>query len=461
MYGMPLSQALVFIIAVILIIATTKRRYLHPFVAIVVVAAAFGYVAGFTTSVLTQNFGGGFAAMMYSPGLVIIAAGFISGLAKSTMASDGLAAKLADWQKRRPWLSSGKITACLGLVAGIAAVPASAFALLTPLLQPIAGASAQRHESGTITLALSISVSHGLVWLAPVPIAAAAILGAEWQRVALFGLPLAILLSGFGAVFARWRSTISAAAVSSPPAPASALEPSSQKQSGSALVLGLAIAVPLLLLMVQSVGDIPSEPLGGGPTRELILGIGRPLILFLVGVGIMVAGHPRMGCRCLGDSAWTTDIFAKVANILLIVCAAGGLQRICQETGMAEMFGERLLDWHVAALGGVLVAFLIAAAIKTLQGSSLVAAITAAGMVQPLLLPLGLSDPTGKALAALAIGAGAMTVCHVNDEYFWLVAGRAGLPPLRALGTIGLGTLLQGLIAAATLCLLAMLFSHG
>jgi GntP family gluconate:H+ symporter len=461
MYGMPLSRALVFVLAVILIIGTTQRRYLHPFVAIVVVAAAFGYVAGFTTSVLTQNFGGGFAAMMYSPGLVIVAAGFISGLAETTMGSARLAAKLAGWQKRRPWLSSGKITACLGLLAGIGAVPTSAFALLTPLLRPIAGDSAQRHESGAISLALAISASHGLVWLSPVPIAAAAILGAEWQRVALFGLPLAALLTGFGAVFARRQSMIGAAAPSLPPLPAGAPEARPERPGGSPLVLILAITVPLLLLMVQSVGDIPSEPLGGGPTRELILGIGRPLILFLLGVGIMVVGNPRTGFRCLGDSAWTTDVFGKVVNILLIVCAAGGLQRICQETGMAEMFGERLLDWHAAALGGVLVAFLIAAAIKTLQGSSLVAAITAAGMVQPLLLPLGLGDPTGKALAALAVGAGAMTVCHVNDEFFWLVADRAGLPPLRALAAIGIGTLLQGLIAAVALCLLALLFSHA
>jgi gluconate:H+ symporter, GntP family len=461
MYGMPLSQALVFVIAVILIIVTTQRRYLHPFVAIVVVAAAFGYVAGFTTSMMTQNFGSGFAAMMYSPGLVIVAAGFISGLAESTMASDRLGAKLADWRKSRPWLSSGKIAAGLGLVAGIGAVPASAFALVTPLLRPIAGKSAQECESGTVTLALAISANHGLVWLTPVPIAAAAILGAEWQRVALFGLPLAVLLTGFGAIFARRQSAIGAAAVSLPPPTASAPETPSQKYSGSAVVLILAIAVPLLLLMAQSLGDIPSEPLGGGPTRELVLGIGRPLILFLLGVGIMVAGHPRAGLRWLGDSAWTTDIFGKVANILLIVCAAGGLQRICQETGMAEMFGERLLGWHAAALSGVLIAFLVTATIKTLQGSSLVAAITAAGMAQPLLLPLGLGDPTGRALAALAIGAGAMTVCHVNDEFFWLVADRAGLPPLRALATIGFGTLLQGLIAAAALCLLALLFSHA
>ncbi len=49
----------------------------------------------------------------------------------------------------------------------------------------------------------------------------------------------------------------------------------------------------VVLLMVQSIGDMPSEPLGGGPTRELVIGVGRPLILFLVGVGIMIIGQPR------------------------------------------------------------------------------------------------------------------------------------------------------------------------
>ncbi len=126
---------------------------------------------------------------------------------------------------------------------------------------------------------------------------------------------------------------------------------------------------------------------------------------------------------------------------------------------MAEMFGERLLGWHVVGALGVLVPFLIAAAMKTLQGSSLVAAITAAGMVQPMLLPLGLADANGKALAALAVGAGAMTVSHVNDEYFWLVANSAGLSPLRAIATVSLGTLLQGLIAAAALLILAVLLA--
>ena len=78
-------------------------------------------------------------------------------------------------------------------------------------------------------------------------------------------------------------------------------------------------------------------------------------------------------------------------------------------------------------------------------------------MTQPMLASLGLGGDNGKALAALAIGAGAMTISHVNDEFFWLVADRAGLKPLRGLTTLSLGTLLQGLIAAAVLLILSLL----
>jgi gluconate:H+ symporter, GntP family len=105
------------------------------------------------------------------------------------------------------------------------------------------------------------------------------------------------------------------------------------------------------------------------------------------------------------------------------------------------------------------VPFLVAATLKTLQGSSMVAAITAAGMVQPLLEPLGLGGDTGTALAALAVGTGAMTASHVNDEYFWLVSVTTGLSPLRGLGTVTLGTLLQGLAAVAALLIIAAIVS--
>jgi GntP family gluconate:H+ symporter len=461
MSAMPLYQALVLLLAVIALVIATQSRHVQPFLALVVLASAFGLAAGFSLGFLGKAFGTGFAEMIYSPGLVIVGSGLIAGLAESSAASDRLMTLIDRWR----WFRSTRLAALVGLLTGIGASPATAFALLTPLFPAIAGSTQKRGRIAVAT-ALAISASHGLLLLSPVPIAAAAILGAEWGRVALFGLPVAILLAAFGAIFPRWLSIDNAASqtVMQPPSNEPPLV-AEKRRGGSALVTLLAIAIPLLMLMVQSIGDIPSEPLGGGTSRELVLGTGRPLLLFLVGLGIMVIGQWRQGLKLLTDSAWTARIIGDVSALLLTICAAGGLQRLCQETGMAELLGERLLGWQAGmqvglnfgTLGGLLLPFLVAAAIKTLQGSSLVAAITAAGMVQPILVPLGLAGANAKALAALAIGAGAMTLCHVNDEYFWLVADRAGLSPLRALAAVSVGTLLQGLIAVAALLALSLL----
>jgi GntP family gluconate:H+ symporter len=455
MYGMPVAQSLVFLAAVIVLVAAIQWRHFHPFLAIVVVAAVFGYVAGFPTSVLVRVFGTGFSDAIYSPGLLIVAAALIAGIAETTDASDRLLGCIEHWRGRSRCSGTSALAAIVGLIAGVGASNASAFALLTPLIRPLGGKSAGQRETAATTLALATSASHGLVALSPIPIAAAAILDADWMKMALFGTPLAVLVIIFGAVFARraasaGQATDNSAQLYPPPL-------SDRRGSGSMLALCVAIALPLLLLIVQSLGSIPSEPLGGGPRREFILGIGGPLILFLAGLAAMLIGQPRQALGLLADSAWTSRIFGNVAGLLLTVCAASGLQRLCQETGMATLLADHFLDWHFGAFA-ILVPFLVAAVMKTLQGSSLVAAITAAGMVQPLMGALNLGGADAKALAALAVGAGAMTVSHVNDDYFWLVTHTIGFAPRRGLAVFSFGTLLQGILAAAVLLIMSLVW---
>ena len=451
MSGMPFFHTLLLLALVALLVVTTQLRRLHPFLVMVFVASAFGLAAGLSISLVGRAFGTGFSQALYSPGLVIIAAGLISALAESTGAAGRIATAIGHWR----WFGRTTVAALLGLIAGIGALPATAFALLMPLLRPIGGGASQKLAAAPLALALAISASHGLVLFSPVPIAAASILDAEWGRVALFGLPVGVLLVVLGAAWARWLPVVTAALPSSIEEP---LLTASRRAGWAAIVVIVAMAIPLLMLIEQSIGTIPSEPLGGGTARELVIGVGRPLSLFVVGVGIVVIGLWRPSLQLLADPNWTSRALGNVAGILLTVGAAGGLQRLCQETGMAELIGERLLDWHLSGFG-LLIPFLIAAAIKTLQGSSLVAAIAAAGMVQPILPPLGLGGENAKALATLAIGAGAMTVTHINDEFFWLVSTSVGLRPLRGLVALTVGTLLQGLVAVAALLLLSMLVS--
>ena len=135
------------------------------------------------------------------------------------------------------------------------------------------------------------------------------------------------------------------------------------------------------------------------------------------------------------------------APLLLAVGAAGGLARVFDETGMAELLAEYAVDPRL----GMLAPFLAAAIVKTMQGNSLSAVLTASGMVEPMLPALGLDSATGRALAAAAVGAGSIAICHVNDPFFWIAAAMARLSPGRALYVISLGSVVMAVGALVVL----------
>jgi len=135
------------------------------------------------------------------------------------------------------------------------------------------------------------------------------------------------------------------------------------------------------------------------------------------------------------------------APLLMAIGASGGLSRVFDETGMAVLLAEHVLHPRY----GILTPFLAAAVVKTMQGNSLTAVLTASGMVEPMLPALGLDGPTGRSLAAAAVGAGSMAVCHINDPFFWIAASAGRLTPTRGLLIISLGSLVMAAGAILTL----------
>ena len=95
---------------------------------------------------------------------------------------------------------------------------------------------------------------------------------------------------------------------------------------------------------------------------------------------------------------------------------------------------------------------------KTAQGSSTVAIITTAGIISPILGALGLAGGIGPALAVMAIGAGAMTVSHANDSYFWVVAQFSDMKVSEAYRLQTLASLVTGIVGLITVTILYVLF---
>jgi GntP family gluconate:H+ symporter len=147
------------------------------------------------------------------------------------------------------------------------------------------------------------------------------------------------------------------------------------------------------------------------------------------------------------------DAVEKAGGILVIIGAGGAFGAILAATKIGVHFSQNL---DLSALG-LLFPFLLTALLKTAQGSSTVAIITAASIIQPLLINLGLDTPDGKLLCVLAMGAGSMTVSHANDAYFWVIARFSGLEMKTMLRVYTMATLLMGVTAIVMVFILSKL----
>ena len=369
-------------IAVVAIVLLVQRLHLPAFLAIMATVVVYGIAADMTFQSVGKAFGLGFTAALEQAGLLVVAGALVQ-------------ARVL----RKP-LGTGT-SALVGALAGLGASAAGGLALLQP-----AGQEAPRRALG---LALTLLAVSSLVAPSPLAVAAASVMKASNTAMLVVALPLAAIAALLG-----WWSVA--------------------RQIPSTAVAGrldwtwLAVLVPIALLIVQSVAQMPSEPLGKGGAREFYIGISKPLMLAAVAItlGVLFAG--RWQPSALAGRSW--------APLLLAVGASGGLARVFDETGMAELLAEYALHPRF----GILTPFLAAAIVKTMQGNSLTAVLTASGMIEPMLPALGLDSASGRALAAAAVGAGSMAICHVNDPFFWIAASMGRLSPGRALGVISLGS---------------------
>ena len=417
-------------LAVVLLVVLTGRVRLHATLALAGLIVAYGIAADMTISSIGRTFSIGFVNTLDQIGLVLLGGIVAATFVERSGAAPRIAAALA---RRRV---SSVIAVPIGLVAGIGASPTSGLALLLPLVRALRGRSA-------LVLSLSLLASFALVPPSPVAIAGSSVLGADATTVFAIGAPLAVIIALAGWFYAG-RSL--------PRVDDSDTEATTERASTrDALTLALPVLIPIALLIVQSVAQIPSEPLGRGGMRELFTGISRPLMLMVFAAGLALLLVWRWDATALSERGWAGEAITAAAGALMVMGIAGGFGRVLDETGAAELLGETLSikRW------GVLTPFLVAAIVKTMLGSSLTATLTTAGMIEPLLPALGLDAPTGRALAVAAVGAGAMTVSHINDPHFWLTAHAQRLTPSRTLLALSGGTAVQGGVAAVILLILS------
>ncbi|WP_406732609.1 GntP family permease [Streptomyces sp. NBC_01794] len=402
-------------IAVIVLLIT--RFKVHAFLALTIGSLALGAFAGAPLDKAIVSFTTGLGTTVAGVG-VLIALGAILG---KLLAGSGGADQIVDTILARaggramPW--------AMVLIASVIGLPLF-FEVGIVLLIPVVLLVAKRGNYSLMRIGIpalaGLSVMHGLIPPHPGPLVAIDAIGANLGVTLALGVVVAIptvIIAGpvFSRFAARWVD-IPAPERMIPQRPSEDLD----RRPGFGATVAT-VLLPVVLMLVKALVDIVVDDKESGIQRVTDV-IGSPLIALLAAVivGMFTLGRAA-GFTKERLSSTVEKSLAPIAGILLIVGAGGGFKQTLIDVGVGRMILDFSKSWSIPAL---LLAWLIAVAIRLATGSATVATISAAGLVAPLAADM---STTHAALLVLAIGTGSLFFSHVNDAGFWLVKEYFGM----------------------------------
>ncbi len=435
-----ISLIIAFVLAVILMVVAISKLKVHPFLSIMGVSLILALVAGIPLTEIPDVISAGFSGTFSSIGIVIILGAFIGAVLEAT----GAALKLADMVvklvgKKRPELA----IELMGWVVSIPVFCDSGFVILDPIRRALVKRTGASSVAMTVALSAGLYISHVFIPPTPGPIAAANTLGIGDSLLLVMGL--GIICSIFplvtGLVYGKYigkRVKSADERVNSDDIVKTYEELIAEHGK---LPSGLNSLAPLIVpVALMALGTIASVCGLTGFALDICTFLGKPVIALIAGT--IFAIIQLATSKKMGEFYTLTDSTLKTVGPILFVTAAGGvLGKVISSTTMVQYIIDNA---NFLMSLGIFFPFLLAAILKTAQGSSTVAITTTAGILAPLLTPLGLDTPVLTALTVMAIGAGAMTVSHANDSYFWVVTNFGGMTPQQGYKTQTMMTLLMG-----------------
>jgi Gnt-I system low-affinity gluconate transporter len=418
---------------------------LQAFVALLVVSFATAVVAGIPlgeiAGVIEEGMGGvlGFVAIVVGLGTMI----------GRFMEVTGGAEHIARTLLQR--FGEDRAQLAMGLTGFIVAIPVFfdvGLIILISLVYGIAKTARRSTLYYAVPLLAGLALAHAYIPPTPGPVAVASIVGADLGWVIVFGVLCGIpgLVLG-GMLYGRFigsrimveepeymraKASVGAggggggdAAEPSPPGEQAAAdegEVATDRPPPSFALLTAVVLLPLLLILVNTVSEVV---LGEEHAAMAVIGfIGHPFtaltlatLLAMYWLGIK-QGYSREEVQKVATGA-----LEPVGLIILVTGAGGVFGRVLVEAGVGEALADTLAQWNLPV---VVLAFLIALAVRVSQGGATVAMITSASIVAPVVAGGGYSAPV-MGLIVVAIASGATAMSHVNDSGFWLVNRYLGL----------------------------------
>ncbi len=345
-----------------------------------------------------------------------------------------------------------------GFVLGMPVFFDTVFYLLVPLARSLHRSTKKNYLLYILAMAGGAVATHTLVPPTPGPLAVAELLKVDVGMMILMGIAVALPSALVALGLAHWlqaRYEIPMRALPGEdvdrPAPADSDLP-------GFWVSVLPIALPVVLMAAGTVFAMQAKTAVAGAwvleAAEIMKVAGDPNFALMVATLASVLVYVRQ--RRPSREQLSNDIeesMMSAGTIILITAAGGAFGAMLKEAGVGPAI-QNLFGGGSSGLILLVVAWVIAALLKTAQGSTTVAMITSAGMMASML--------DGQVLAfhpvylALAVGFGGLCVVWMNDSGFWIIARMSGMTELEVLKTWSFMLVLVSLFGLALTALLAV-----
>jgi GntP family gluconate:H+ symporter len=428
------SCAAATVLALLVLIARVR---LHPAIALVAAAFGLGIGSGMALTQVPVSFANGVGNLMSHIAIILALGAILGCLLARSGGANSLGCSLVDrcGPKGAPWA-----LLALGMLVGMPVF----FEVGVVLMLPIIAAAARRSGRAPILVGMpllaGLSIVHGTLPPHPAAMLAATQYHADLGRTILFGLMVGIpaaALAGPVLSFALarfWRNK----PVKVLPLGGDADPEREQRIAGEKLPqpagpvrAASAILLPIALIFLGSWGDTLAAP--GSLANQVLHFVGSPDVALLIAVLVaLITLGPRVqtgrhhGVELLRQL--TAESFEPIANVLIILAAAGGLSGVLRDSGAAQATVNLALGAHMPPL---VLAWLLAAVVRVSMGSATVAMAVASAVLAPMAGHVGVRPE----MLVLATGTGSLILSHVNDPGFWMVQSFFKMDLKETLGT--------------------------
>ncbi len=386
---------LLVLVSIFLLITLISFFKLQPFVSFLIVSLFLGLASGFKTGIIIDSIQKGIGSTLGAIVSIIVLGSMIGKMIAKSNASIVITDSLVNifGPKRLPFAFM-----IIGFIVSLPLFFSVAFLLMTPLVL----STAKRQNINPVYLGIpmlaSLSITQGFLPPHPAPYYLVTHLpGADLATTLGLGIVIAIpamLISGW--LFGMSLKNINASPMNFTPDENLKINPS---LFSSLLVLLL----PVLLIALHSFFNNDFAAFIGEPIVALLISLSAAI--YLLGFKRDVAWSDMQN--------WLIDAIKEVAPLTLTFAGAGAFKEMLQTMHVGE---EVMKLTNNSPFNPLIIAWLIAALLRIVTGSSTVAGITTAGLILPLLA----KSAVNPNLLALSIGAGSMVMSHVNDTGFWL-----------------------------------------